>query len=72
VVDTVRFTGTPRPPNLDFGVNLQTPNFQSLSLSAFVVVGRDENLFEWASGHIIIGNVDLAWRPTGQLRTELI
>lgn len=72
VVDTIPFTGTPRLPNLDLGVNLQTPNFQSLSFSAFVLVGRDENFFEWATGHIIIGNVDVAWRPTTQLRTELI
>lgn len=71
-MDTIPFTGTPHLPNLDLGVNLQTPNFQRLSLSAFVLVGRDENFFEWAGGRIIIGNVDLAWRPTGQLRTEVI
>lgn len=72
VVDTVPFSGTPRLPNLDYGFNLQTPRFQSFSLSAFLIVGRDENFYEWASGHIVIGTLDLAWRPSEQLRTELI
>ncbi len=71
VVDTIPFTGTPRLPNLDYGVNVQTPNFQNFSLSAFLFGGRDENFFEWANGHILIGNVALAWRPTRQLRAEL-
>ncbi|HEV2750002.1 MAG TPA: DUF5916 domain-containing protein [Gemmatimonadales bacterium] len=72
MVDTIPFTGTPRLPNFDYAANLQTPNFQTFSLSAFLLVGQDENFFEWANGHILIGNVDLAWRPTGRLRTELI
>ena len=72
MVDTIPFTGTPRLPNLDWAGSLQTPNFQNLSLSASLLVGRDENFFEWANGHIILGNLDLAWRPTGRLRTELI
>jgi len=72
VVDTIAFTGTPRLPNLDWAASLQTPNFQNLSLSASLLVGRDENFFEWANAHIILGNLDLAWRPTGRLRTELI
>ena len=71
-VDTIPFTGTPRLPNLDYAASVQTPNFQSVSLSASLLVGRDENFFEWANGHIILGDVDLAWRPTGRLRTELI
>jgi len=72
VVDTIPFTGTPRLPNLDWAASLQTPNFQNLSLSTSLLIGRDENFFEWANAHIILGNLDLAWRPTGRLRTELI
>ncbi|HVH32237.1 MAG TPA: DUF5916 domain-containing protein, partial [bacterium] len=72
VVDTIPFTGTPHLPNLDWSVNLQTPNFQSFSLSTFYFAGRDDNFFEWANAHIVFANVDLIWRPTGQLRTELL
>ena len=72
VFDTIPFTGQPRIANLDYGVNLQTPRFQSFSLSAYLLLGHDENFFEWASGRIIVGTLDLSWRPTDQVRTELI
>lgn len=72
MVDTIPFTGTPRLPNFDYAASLETPNFRTLSLTASLLVGQDENFFEWANGHIIIGNLDVAWRPTGRLRTELI
>ena len=72
LVDTIPFTGTPRIPNLDFAASLATPNYQTFSLSASLLVGRDENFFEWASGHVLLGSLDLAWRPTTQLRTELL
>ena len=35
-------------------------------------MGKDEDFFEWANGHLILANLTLAWRPTTQLRTELI
>ncbi len=72
LVDTIPFTGTPRLPNLDFAASLQTPNFQTFSLTSSLLVGRDENFFEWASGHLVLGSLDLGWRPTGRLRTELL
>jgi hypothetical protein len=72
MVDTVPFTGMPRIPNLDFGFNLQTPRFQSFSLTGFVVLGHDENFYEWASGRVAVGTLDLTWRPSEQLRAELI
>jgi hypothetical protein len=71
VFDTIPFTGQPRIANLDYGVNLQTPRFQSFSLTAYLLMGHDENFYEWASGRIIVGTLDLSWRPTEQLRTEL-
>lgn len=72
VVDTVPFTGTPHLPNLDWAASLQTPNFKTLSLVSSLLVGKDDNFFEWASGRLILGNLDLIWRPTDRLRTELI
>lgn len=72
VVDTITFTGTPRIPNLDFAASLATPNFQSFSFTASLLDGRDENFFEWASGHLILGNADVTWRPTDRLRMELL
>ena len=72
VTDTIPFTGQTRIPNLDLGLNFQTPRFQSFSLSAFLLTGHDENFYEWATARIYIGNLDLSWRPSGQLRTELI
>jgi len=72
VVDTVPFTGTSHLPNLDFAGSLQTPNFQRLSLVSSLLVGKDDNFLEWASGRLIIGSLDLIWRPTDRLRTELI
>lgn len=73
VVDTIPFTGTPRLPNLDLAGSIQTPNFRTLSFTASLLAGRDdENFFEWASGHLLIGNLDLIWRPTDRLRADLL
>jgi uncharacterized protein DUF5916 len=71
-VDTVPFIGQPQIANLDLGVNLQTPRGKSFSLSGFLLVGNDENFYEWASGRVVLSTVDLTWRPTDQLRAELI
>lgn len=73
VVDTIPFTGTPHLPNRDFAGSIQTPSFQKFSLVASLLVGRnDEDFFEWASAHLLIGNLDLIWRPTDRLRTDLL
>jgi hypothetical protein len=70
-IDTVPFIGQPHIPNLDLGANIATPRFQNFSLTAFVLTGHDENFLEWASARIILSNVDLAWRPTDRIRTDL-
>ena len=44
-VDTIPFTGTPRLPNFDYAASVQTPSFQTFSLSASLLVGQDENFF---------------------------
>jgi hypothetical protein len=72
VVDTIPFTGTPRLANLDLAASLATPNFQSFSLTASLIDGRDEDFFEWAHGHLILGSLAVTWRPTDRLRTELL
>jgi hypothetical protein len=65
------FTGVPRLNNLDVVVNVATPRFQSFSLDANLVVGRDENFYEWAPATIVIGTVDVTWRPSERLRVNL-
>ena len=35
-------------------------------------MGRDENFFEWAPATIVIGTLDLSWRPSEQLRVNLL
>ncbi len=72
VMDTVPFTGTDRLYNLDFGVNVATPRFQNFSASGFVIVGRDENFFEWAPANIVIGTLDVSWRPSEQARVNVL
>jgi len=68
--DTVPFTGTPTIPNLDYVLSLDTPEFSHFSGNVFVLWGRDENFYEWASADIVIANVTLDWRPTDKLRVE--
>jgi hypothetical protein len=71
-VDTVPFAGTPRLTNVDFAVNFRTPRFKHLSANGFLIVGRDDNFFEWAPANIAIGTVELEWRPSEQLRLGVL
>jgi hypothetical protein len=66
------FTGTDRLNNLDLALNLSTPRFQNFSADANLVVGRDENFYEWAPATIVIGSLDLTWRPSEQLRVNVL
>lgn len=69
-VDTVAFTGTERLDNLDFLVSVATPKFRSFWGDARVIVGRDENFYEWAPADVFFLTVNLYLRPTAQLRIE--
>ncbi|HSB53257.1 MAG TPA: hypothetical protein VLD58_02840, partial [Gemmatimonadales bacterium] len=69
-VDTIPFTGTPRLPNLDYVLSLDTPQFRHWSLSLFYLWGKDENFFEWSSANIGLLTLDAQWRPTDRLRAE--
>lgn len=71
-LDTVPYTGTDRLSNLDLVVNVSTPRFQTFALDLFFVGGRDENFFEWAPAWIAIGTLDVTWRPSEQLRVNLL
>lgn len=71
-LDTIPFVGTNRLFNLDLVANVSTPRFQNVSASALVVIGRDENFYEWASANILIATLSMDWRPTQQLRFNLL
>lgn len=66
------FTGVPRITNRDWVINVNTPRFQTFSADFNVFYGRDENFEEWAPATIIIGSLDLNWRPSEQLRVNLL
>ena len=70
--DTIPYTGTDRLSNLDFVVNFSTPRFQTFSADLFFVAGRDENFLEWAPAWIAIGTLDVTWRPSEQIRVNLL
>ena len=70
-LDTVPFTGgNQRIPNRDYVVNFSTPSWQGFSANAFLLVGQDENFFEWASAEIIFADVGVQFRPTDKMRVE--
>jgi hypothetical protein len=72
LVDTIPFVGTERLYNLDFAVNFRTPRYRHFSANGFVIVGRDENFYEWASANIAIATLEAEWRPSEQLRVGLL
>lgn len=69
-LDTVPFTGTPRLPNLDYLVQVGTPQWSRFSGSVFFLWGRDENFFEWSSADVIYATITANWRPTDRMRVD--
>ena len=72
-LDTLPFTPAARAatrdiPNLDYVLSLDTPQFEHFSGSAFLLWGRDENFFEWASSDILFATLAADWRPSERLR----
>jgi hypothetical protein len=67
-IDTIPFTGTPRIPNLDWLVQVSTPQFKKFAGSIFWLWGHDENFFEWSSAGIRWLQLSSDWRPTDKLR----
>jgi len=66
--DTVAFTGTPRLPNRDWVVTLNSPGWQWFSGNLMYVWGQDEDFDEWASSRIQLVTASGLVRPTGKLR----
>jgi hypothetical protein len=71
-IDTIPYTGTDRLSNFDLVVNVATPRFQTFAADLFFVGGRDENFFEWAPAWIAIGTLGITWRPSEQMRVNLL
>jgi hypothetical protein len=68
--EVLPFVGVPRLPNLDWVLTLNTPEWKQFSGYAFVLWGKDENFFEWASADIVYATLRADWRPTEQLRVN--
>jgi hypothetical protein len=64
------FVGTPRLPNLDWQITLDTPRLKGFSGSVYCLWGKDENFYEWASADILFLNLEAQWRPTERLRVD--
>ena len=64
------FVGTPTLPNLDFILSLSAPQRGGVTFDGFVLWGKDENFYEWASANIMFGDVGVLWRPTERVRVD--
>lgn len=69
-IDTITFVGTPRVPNRDYVITLNTPKFSSFSGSLLYIFGQDENFFEWTQADIYYASAALSFRPTEQIRID--
>src|SRR5436189_2660209 len=67
----VQFTGQPTIANGEYIVQIGTPQWKHFSGSGYFLQGHDENFFEWASGDLLLMNVDLSYRPTERLRNSI-
>jgi hypothetical protein len=70
-LDTVPFVGQPTIPNLEYIVQVSTPQWRHFSASGFFLQGHDENFFEWASGDLLLANLGASFRPTDRIRADL-
>lgn len=70
-LDTIPFTGgNQRIPNRDYVFTVATPSWKNFNANLFVLVGQDENFYEWASANLGWYDVGINFRPTSQLRIE--
>ena len=69
-LDTIPFTGQPTIPNIEYLVQLSTPQWRHFQASGFFLQGHDENFFEWSSSNLLFLNLGISYRPTDRLRTE--
>jgi hypothetical protein len=66
------FVGTPTIPNTDYVFQISTPQFSNFDFTMLQLLGRDENFFEWSAADISITEATMNWRPTQQLRLQLM
>ncbi len=66
------FVGVPSLSNLDYVLNLKTPDFKRFSGNVQLLWGKDENFFEWSGADIWYATVEADWRPTSQLRLNAL
>jgi hypothetical protein len=59
-------------PNTDYIFQINTPQFSKFNLSLLQLGGRDENFFEWAAADISVTEASLDYRPTNNLRAQLM
>jgi hypothetical protein len=64
------FVGTPRLPNLDWVLSVTTPPLRGVTVDGFLIWGKDDNFYEWASANILFARAVVAWRPTERLRVD--
>jgi hypothetical protein len=69
-VDTAAYVGTPRLPNRDYVLSVNTPEFKTFSGNVFAIWGQDENFYEWSSSDILFLTLGLNVRPTEKLRAN--
>ncbi|MDQ6831382.1 MAG: DUF5916 domain-containing protein [Gemmatimonadota bacterium] len=66
----VPFTGVAHIANLDYLVQVASPQFKRFDFNIFYLWGRDENFYEWASADIGWLTLGGHWRPTDKLRVN--
>jgi hypothetical protein len=71
-IDTVGYTGVDRLTNIGLWTNLSTPQIKSFSGDVYVVIGRDDNFFEWARADIVFIDLSFNWNPTDKLRFNFL
>ena len=69
-LDTLPFVGTPRLPNRDWAIRVNSPRFKYFQVNAFAIWGIDENFHEWASADILYASVSLNVRPSERIRLD--
>jgi hypothetical protein len=66
------FTGGRKLWDIDHILQVTTPTFSKVDLSMFQYYGNDFNFYEWAPAYMWWTAVTLNYRPTAQLRAQLM
>jgi hypothetical protein len=70
--DTIPYNSLVQPDlnNLDLTINIQTPQVRGFQANGSLIVGQDENFFEWSNAWIWFARLGLQYRPTDKLRFD--